>query len=275
MSSTGNRTRPPGLALAAGLFSVVPMPPVTDLTRADARRALTWLPTLGLVIGAAAGLVGGAALWLSDAQLLAAVLAVVTIQALVGAMHLDGLADSADGLAALGSRKAGRDAARAMAVMRAPDTGAMGVVAIAGVLLVDVAALAAAPGPRSLLVLAALAGLTGRLAMLTATRPGVPAARPDGFGALFAGAALSLQVVAQSICGALLAAVAGWWLGGWSAAVGLVVALLVAQTVTVIWTGWLVRVLGGLTGDLFGAISELSAAVFLVAAGAWMSAAGS
>lgn len=266
MSRADSGPRPPGLALAAGLFSVVPMPPVTDLTQDDVRRALTWLPTLGLVIGSTGGLAGGAVLWRTDADLLAAVVAVLAMQALVGAMHLDGLADAADGLAALGSRKAGRDAARAMAIMRAPDTGAMGVVAIVGVLLIDVAALATAVNPRSLLVLAALAGLTGRLAILLATRPGVPAARPDGFGALFAGAAPLRQVVAQSVCGVLIAGVAGWWLGGWWAAAGVVAAVLVAQVAMAAWTGWLVRTLGGLTGDLFGAINEVAAATFLVTA---------
>ncbi len=266
MSRADSGTRPPGLALAAGLFSVVPMPPVIELTRDDVRRALTWLPTLGLLIGSTGGLAGGAVLWLSGAQLLAAVVAVLATQALVGAMHLDGLADSADGLAALGSRKSGRDAARAMEIMRAPDTGAMGVVAIIGVLLVDVAALTTAAEPRSLLVLAALAGLTGRLAILVATRPGLPAARPDGFGALFAGAAPSRQVVAQSVFGVLTAGVAGWWLGGWWAAAGLLAAFLVAQVTMAAWTGWLVRTLGGLTGDLFGAINEVAAAVFLAAA---------
>ena len=47
-------SRPQPLALAAGLFTVVPMPPVLDLQRGDARRALAWLPVVGLLLGACA-----------------------------------------------------------------------------------------------------------------------------------------------------------------------------------------------------------------------------
>ena len=180
-------SRPQPLALAAGLFTVVPMPPVLDLQRGDARRALAWLPVVGLLLGACAGAVGSGVVLLSGAQLLAAVLSVVVLQLLVGGMHLDGLADTFDGLAAVGSRKAGRDAAAALQVMRQPDIGAMGVVAISCVLAVQIAALATAPDARALFVLALLGPLAGRLAVLVASRRGVPAARPGGFGALFAG----------------------------------------------------------------------------------------
>ena len=51
--------------------------PVLDLQRGDARRALAWLPVVGLLLGACAGAVGSGVVLLSGAQLLAAVLSVV------------------------------------------------------------------------------------------------------------------------------------------------------------------------------------------------------
>ena len=107
-------SRPQPLALAAGLFTVVPMPPVLDLQRGDARRALAWLPVVGLLLGACAGAVGSGVVLLSGAQLLAAVLSVVVLQLLVGGMHLDGLADTFDGLAALLDDHLGAAALRAL-----------------------------------------------------------------------------------------------------------------------------------------------------------------
>ena len=171
---------PHPLALAAGFFTVVPMPSVTELSPRQARQALAWFPVLGALLGALGGGVGVLSAWLGSGPLLAGLLTVVCWQLLTGAMHLDGLADSFDGLAALGSRKQGRDTARALEIMRAPDIGAMGVVAIVLVLGVQVAALADLLESRQLLVVALLATANGRLAILLASRRGVPSARHGG-----------------------------------------------------------------------------------------------
>lgn len=257
-------SRPQPLALAAGLFTVVPMPPVLDLQRGDARRALAWLPVVGLLLGACAGAVGSGVVLLSGAQLLAAVLSVVVLQLLVGGMHLDGLADTFDGLAAVGSRKAGRDAAAALQVMRQPDIGAMGVVAISCVLAVQIAALATAPDARSLFVLALLGPLAGRLAVLVASRRGVPAARTGGFGALFAGVTPPAIAWLQVVVGAGAAAALGWWATGPLVGIGLALVMLAGIAGSVGWTRHLVRVLGGVTGDVFGAMVEVTTTLVLL-----------
>lgn len=257
-------SRPHSLILAAGLFSIVPMPVASELTRDDARRALRWFPLLGALIGLAGGLIGALLLLVSDAHLLAAVLTVLVWQGLTGGMHLDGLADSFDGLAALGSRKEGRDANRALAVMHTPDTGAMGVAAIVLVLLTQVAALAGAPDARALLVLAVLAPATGRAAVLLASRPGVPAARSGGFGALFSEATSPTQMLAVLAGLAGLAAGLGWLLAGGWGAVGLTAAVVLALSVSAAWTKRLVGIFGGLTGDIFGALIEITSTVMAV-----------
>ncbi|MGI5950984.1 MAG: adenosylcobinamide-GDP ribazoletransferase [Brooklawnia sp.] len=258
--------RPNRLALVAGFFSIVPMPAFTEVTAADARGVMRSFAPLGALIGLAAGLVGGLTTWLSGTTLLPAALAIAAGQLLVGAMHLDGLADTVDGLAALGSRKSGRDADRALQIMQQPDTGAMGVSAIVGVLVLQVAALASTSGARELAVLALLAAVSGRLAVLIASRRSVPPARPGGFGALFCQVISGAEAAAHTAVGALLAGALGWWLGGWFAAVTLVIVLLLALGCSVMWTRRLVGVLGGVTGDVFGALIEVTSTIFLVLA---------
>ncbi|MGC3975191.1 MAG: adenosylcobinamide-GDP ribazoletransferase [Nitrospira sp.] len=262
MSAASGRARSPiGLALTAGFFSIIPMPAVTQLGVDETRRALRWFPTLGALFGAVAGLTGAAVLLLSDAHLLAAALVVLIWQGLSGAMHLDGVADSFDGLAALGSRKDGRDAARALEIMRTPDTGAMGVAAIVLVLLVQTASLSAAPDAKALLALAVLAPAAGRSAILVSSRPGVPAARKGGFGALFHEITPVWQIVVQVVLIAAAAGGLGWWAGGLFGAAGLVGALAIALVVSIVWVHRLVGTFGGLTGDLLGAIIEVTTTV--------------
>lgn len=255
---------PHPLALAAGFFSVVPMPAVTDLQPDQTRRALAWFPALGLLIALPAAALGAGVLLLSEAHLLAAALVVVFWQGLVGAMHLDGLADTTDGLAALGSRKQGRDVARALEIMRAPDIGAMGVVAIGCVLLLQVAALAATPTAPALFALALLAPVIGRLAVLAASRRGVPAARPGGFGALFANTTAPGMVITQLAAVTVGCAALGWWVGGAAAALGLLTAMLLTLGLAEAWTQHLIRTLGGVTGDVFGALIEVGTTMALV-----------
>ncbi|GAA2181745.1 adenosylcobinamide-GDP ribazoletransferase [Brooklawnia cerclae] len=259
----GDDRRIPGLVLAAGLFSVVPVPPAV-IGRDDARRAIGWFPVLGALVGLVSGTAGALVRLVADAPLLAAAIVLVVAQALVGAMHLDGLADAFDGLAALGSRKQGRDTTNALDIMRKPDIGAMGVAAIVLVLSTQLAALAAMPDAGDLVATAVVAAATGRLAISFATRPSVPSARPGGFGALFQGVTPVSACVVSLVVVLGLSAGLGWWSAGVPGAVGLPMAVLVAIGVAVGWTRRLVTRLGGLTGDMMGALVEVTTAVVLV-----------
>jgi adenosylcobinamide-GDP ribazoletransferase len=201
------------------------------------------------MIGVNAGGSGG------PRRLLGAALAVGLIALLTGGLHLDGLADTADGL---GSRRA---PAAALAIMRRSDVGPMGVAALVLVLLIQVTALAAvSDGAAASLV---LAEVTGRAAVVVAT--GSPAARPGGFGALVAGRTSPLArtlVVVLLGCAIVVAGLA-------SAGAGLAVRWLVAALIGLLAGGLLQLVarrrLGGMTGDVFGAIVEVSTTAVLVA----------
>ena len=246
------------LRTAVSLFTVIPVD--AELRDGDAARAVLWMPVVGLLLGlAGAGVMIGVDAGGSSGprRLLGAVLAVGLLALLTGGLHLDGLADTADGL---GSR---RGPAEALAIMRRSDVGPMGVAALVLVLLVQVAALAAVPQLSLAAASFVLAEVTGRVAVVVAT--GSPAARPGGFGALVAGRtspqARWLAVVLLG-CAVVVAGVASY--GARLAVRGLAAALIG------LLAGGLLQLvgrrrLGGMTGDVFGAIVEVSAATVLVA----------
>jgi adenosylcobinamide-GDP ribazoletransferase len=190
--------------------------------------------------------------------LLGAALAVAALAWLTRALHLDGLADTAD---ALGS---GRPAADALEIARRSDIGPFGVVTIVLVVLVQVAALAdlleRGAGAGSLVI----AVVTGRLALTLACVRGVPAARPDGLGALVAGSVPRAGALVVALAWLALAVASVGREHGLAAGVaagGAVVSGLLAATVVVHVAR---RRLGGITGDVLGATAEITTAAVLV-----------
>nr|WP_179519528.1 adenosylcobinamide-GDP ribazoletransferase [Nocardioides perillae] len=251
---------PDAARLTLGTLTAVPVAAPRRVDRRVAGWAMALAPAVGLllaaVVAAPLGLAAGRA---EGSPLLLACLAVGALALLTRAMHLDGLADTADGLGS------GRPAPGALEVMRASDVGPFGVATLVLVLLVQVAALASAlsvgVGGASLVV----ALVTGRLALALACLPAFPAARPDGLGATVAGslrpAGLAVAVVTSVLACVVLGAVSGG--GGEHGAallaglLGVVPALLLARHC--------VRRLGGLTGDVHGAVVEVGTTGALVA----------
>jgi adenosylcobinamide-GDP ribazoletransferase len=207
-------------------------------------RAVPWFPLVGGALGAAAG---GAAIGLADLvpPLLAGALAVALELAITGALHVDGLADSADGLG-------GRDREHALAIMRDHALGAYGASALVLDLLAKSAALGVLAQEGDVLpVVAAFAVARAAPLPLAAA---LPYARAAGTGGALAG----LGPVPAAAGVALAAAVA--------VAAGAPETLGAAALVTAaVW--WLARRrLGGVTGDVMGAAIELSATAALIAA---------
>lgn len=246
---------------AVSMFTVIPAGGPQTIGPETAARITMWLPAVGAMIAApAAGIMlaveaGGDAV---PRRLLGATLAIAALALLTGGLHLDGLADTADGL---GSR---RPAQEALDIMRRSDTGPMGVAALTLTLLVQVTSLASLqPGWLSAAALV-VAVLTSRVGVLLAS--GTPAARPSGFGALIAGTTRravrwTAVAVLLGIVAAAGAAAGGLPLAarGLAAAVsGLAVAAALRRTAC--------RRLGGMTGDVFGALIELSMATVLLVA---------
>jgi adenosylcobinamide-GDP ribazoletransferase len=253
------------LLLALTMFTVMPVP-VTSTIRADrptARSAIVWLPVIGALLGALAAMVLYAVHTLAVGPIgdyLASTLGISVLAVVTRCLHLDGLADTADGL---GSRAA---PARALAIMRRSDIGPFGVVTLLLVVMIQISALAQCMhrdvGFGMLAIL--LAAITGRLAVVMACGRHVPSARPDGFGALVAA---SLSRVTGWIWSALVLGLA--WLignaaGGVPEGILVVCAVLAGLVVAVILRAVTVRRFGGVTGDVFGSLLETATTVVLV-----------
>ncbi|TMR25520.1 adenosylcobinamide-GDP ribazoletransferase [Actinomadura geliboluensis] len=243
-----------GLRLAVTLLTVVPLGRAR-VDRGTARAAMLLAPAAGLLPGGAAALILLAGGPLGLPVLLTAVLAVAVTAAATRALHLDGLADLADGLGS------GRPATDALAIMKRSDIGPFGVVTLLLTVLAQVAALAAAPHPAVAVLVASVAG---RAVLPWACRSGVPSARPGGLGGLVAGtvgtrAALAVTAVVLAAAGG-----AGAATGGPGGAVQAAVAVLVALAAALVMLRHAVRRLGGVTGDVLGALVEIAVTAALV-----------
>ncbi|MFD1828468.1 MULTISPECIES: adenosylcobinamide-GDP ribazoletransferase [Streptomyces] len=239
-----------GVRFAFGTLTVLPVR-VPRWDRAAARRGMVCAPLAGLVVGACAAALGALALLLGASPLLAAVVTVAVPAALTRCLHLDGLADVADGLGS------GRPAEGALEVMKRSDIGPFGVVVLLLALLGQVAAVAElyAAGWAHGAAAAAASAVVARTALTLAAREGVPAARPEGLGAAVAGAVPVRAAAAAGAVTVLAAAGAG-------AAWGVLAALryAAAAVLALCAAEWLLarcrRRLGGVSGDVFGALAE-------------------
>jgi adenosylcobinamide-GDP ribazoletransferase len=176
---------------------------------------------------------------------------VAMLALLTRGMHLDGLADTADGLGCYG------DPQRALAVMRDGSAGPFAVVALVLVLVAQAASLGALADTGRLLAVV-LAVTAGRVAFCWCARTGVQAARPEGLGALVAGSqppALVLAYLVALLAAGVAAVPARPWQGPLAVCLAaLAVAGLSAHTR---------RRFGGVTGDVLGAASEVATTVIL------------
>ncbi|GAA2577685.1 adenosylcobinamide-GDP ribazoletransferase [Actinomadura fulvescens] len=240
-----------GPRLAVSLLTAVPVrAPRVD--RETGRQAMILAPAVGLVVGGAAALVLVLADLLGLAPLLGAALGVAVMAVVTRALHLDGLADLADGLGS------GRPAEDALAIMKRSDIGPFGVVTVLLTLMVQVAALASAPdAPVAVLI----AAVIGRLALPWACRTGVPPARPNGLGALVSGTVTTRAALA--VTGAVLLAALGAGLAVGRAPYA-VVAVLGGLATALLLLRHATRRLGGVTGDVFGALVETATTAALI-----------
>ncbi len=258
-----------GALLALGTLTAVRVPAPRRVDRRRGAVAMVLAPAAGLLPAGAGALVAWAAQAAGLTTPVAAALSLSALALLTRGLHLDGLADTADGLAA------SYDRAAALEVMRRGDTGPAGLATVLLVLLVQVTALGealAGVGPVAVVV-AALAGRTG---LALACARGVPAARPGGLGATVAGSVprwaavlVVLAVAAVVVVGTGLATGTGPGgpgtadgVAGAAALAGAAVAAAAVVAALVTWRA--VRRLGGVTGDVLGAVVELGTAAALV-----------
>jgi adenosylcobinamide-GDP ribazoletransferase len=210
----------------------------------DLARCVWAFPVVGLVVNGIAAVVFAAGV----PPLLGAAWALVVTMLLTGALHEDGLADTADGFGG------GRTPARKLEIMRDSRIGSFGALALVMSLLVRVSAVAATPHPALALI---AAGILGRGAMILPLLL-LPPARPDGMGAT-----AGHPPRPAAALGLALSAGAAWLVLGGRPAIAAVIAAAGAGLV-VAGLAW--RQIGGHTGDVLGAAEILSECVVLTAA---------
>jgi adenosylcobinamide-GDP ribazoletransferase len=241
------------LILAVRFLTVVPVPGPETHGASALGRAGWWFPVVGLLLG---GGLAGALLVLHALfpPLVAAALLVAVWKAVTGGIHLDGLADALDGLA-------GRDPAQRLAIMRDSRIGVFGAVGLSLCLLLAVTALADLSGSvrTRLLVLAPVVGRAAPLLVGGWLRPATPG---QGLGAAFVA---GLSRWAGPLSGLAGLGLGGALLGPW----GVVIAA-AALSATVLWAGFAAGRLGGVTGDVLGAVVELAELGVLLAGAAVM-----
>lgn len=245
------RLLPDAVRLAAGTLTVLPVPPPRAVGRPVAGWAMVLAPVVALVVAVPAAAVAWA---LADDPLVGAVLAVAVLAVGSGALHLDGLADTADGLVVQGDR------GRRLEVMRRGDVGPAGVAALVLVLLLQVVALAgllAGRDGREAAVTLCLAVAVSRATLAVGCARAVPPARTDGLGSAVAG---SVPTIVAAVAVGVVLAVAVL-LDQWRGVAGVAAAVVSAVLVLV-----LARLrLGGVTGDVLGAVVEVALSGYLVA----------
>jgi adenosylcobinamide-GDP ribazoletransferase len=246
-----------GKSLKAGLAFATRLPVVdaASVEGADIAKAGWTLPLVGALIGALGALVYFAADWVGLHPFISGTLALAATVLLTGALHEDGLADTADGFGGGATRE------RKLEIMRDSRLGTYGATALFLSLMLRAAAIASLDDPL-LVAQGMIAAHAGARATLPLFMRLVPRARQDGLAAEAGKPPLGTAISAGLL--GLLALVLGLGLGG-----GALAFLLLALAVGVM--AWLaMRQIGGQTGDVLGALEQTGEIIVLLLAAVWL-----
>lgn len=244
---------PNWLRLSVGTLTRLPVPAPTDIDTKVARSAMLAAPAVGLALG----LVTGLPLLIADISVsVAALCSILSVTAAVWAtraLHWDGLADTVD---ALGS---GKPASQALEIARRSDLGPMGAVALILVAALEIAGVTAAADFGWAYWLWVFGCVVGRAGLVLACSADVPPARSDGLGVVVARSVPSWWAVAMVVVVASIGVIAAGWGLLWlsSGVIGLAAGALVIRSAR--------RRLGGITGDVLGAVVEVTTVGTIVA----------
>lgn len=257
------------LRSSLGFFTRLPVGASGDAATRPGRVILL-APASGLVLAVLAGLpvlLVSELVRATEGRLLAAVAGIGALAYLTRGLHLDGLADFADGLGS------GRDAARSRAVMHKSDIGPFGVIAVLIVVLLQATALAILIGADAGLLGLLVALATARAAISLLAGPNWPAAPGSSLGAWVCGQVPAVAALTSIGLWSVGAGVLGWLLSGPGAGSLAAASLADGSLAVAAWaagcgalasgTAYLVgrtarQRIGGITGDVFGAAVEVA-----------------
>lgn len=239
------------LVLMIQFMTRYPIPVEIEFTAEHFVRGMKWMPLVGLL----AALPGALAFALADVWLdreVAALFAVIMLITVTGGLHLDGIADTADGLFSYRTRE------RMLEIMRDSTLGANGVIALVLTILLKFILLAHIPGSGALLAVL-VTPVLGRTALTWHSACSCYAREVRGIGDYVNQTGLPQALAATAVALGLLALLLVLF-GGRAALVPAVVAMLLLPPVAlaVLFALYLKRRLGGITGDTIGASIELA-----------------
>jgi len=237
------------LLVAIRFLTIVPVGRGGELAPCDLGRSMLFFPAVGALLGLA---LAGAYVELNRylPALAASAIVVIVSTALTGGLHLDGLADTFDGF------YAGRSREKTLEIMKDSRIGVMGAAALFSVLLLKTSLLAGLPTGAAPAVLVAMPAVGRWSLVLGAHRS--PCARADGLGRVFIEGVGRLELLAATVVTACLGVALLQWAG---AAACVSAALATYGTVK-----YAARRIGGVTGDILGAINEASETIVLLVA---------
>ena len=227
------------LRLAISFLTIIPVR-IEATDESDVAASMAWFPLVGLAMGIAFAVEDRALAFLIGHTLRSAII-VLSMTVLSGAVHLDGLADSADALGA------GSDRVRALEILRDSRIGAFGAIALFFALGLKVLSLAVLSG-RPRLAALILAPMLGRWALVAVSYK-IEYLRSSGAGSSMLGRGNARNLMIASII-AVVAMIPFW-------SRKIIVTYALAVMATVAMRSFYRRWLGGITGDLIGACGEV------------------
>jgi len=237
--------------LAVSFLTTIPLPMVQNSKEKDQAKSLIYAPVVGLAIGGLMLLVWQLVSYF-PVKPIAAVFVVLAYVLLTGGLHLDGLADSCDGVFS------NRPRARMLEIMRDSHIGTNGVIALVFVILTYWVAISALPSflAQNAVIPLLLMPVAGRTGSIVAAGISKYARDTEGLGKNF----VELLSLRDAIIGGILALLIFYLVGSWRG----VIMFIITVVSTLAGALFFQRKLGGVTGDALGAICEMNQVVFIL-----------
>jgi len=236
------------LYIALGFLTIIPLPLNREVRPMDMGRSMACFPLAGAIIG---GILAGMSAVLSIVlpRSVADFILIAALALITGGLHLDGLADTFDGL------YGGKTREEALAIMKDSRVGAIGVVSLIFVIILKYITLLSVPAGLKYTALVVMPALSRWSMVLAAYLSGY--ARPTGGTGRDFIETVSPMSLLIATAFALITGIGGLeWKGG--------LIILWIGGLTIIWVIYFHRRLGGVTGDTLGAINEVNEAMVLL-----------
>ncbi|MEK7279644.1 MAG: adenosylcobinamide-GDP ribazoletransferase [Nitrospirota bacterium] len=236
------------LLIALGFLTILPSPIKMELRPIDMGRSMAWFPLAGAVIG---GILVGIDVVLSTVLPRSVVdfILIVALAIITGGLHLDGLADTFDGLYGGSTRE------EALAIMKDSRVGAIGVVSLVFVISLKYITLLSIPSGLRHTALVVMPALS-RWSMVLAAYLSRYARPTGGIGRDFIEGVSRISLFIATAFALIVGIAALGWKGG--------LVFLLIGGITIIWVIYFHRRLGGVTGDILGSINEVNEVMVLI-----------